>query len=288
MELTNENINQNNFWGLHLMSIKYIVGTGWWCTQKDDRDSQFLNGEDFIRSADFHTLWSKAIHRYTSPEKVVVIDSNSPIKADWDCEKLPYEIICLNKNAGHATNLNNSKYCGWTASVLLSMEYASLCECDFYVYIEQDALIFGNNFIEKCIVEMGDDTNYLFGKSENSIQPLQQSFFIIRKTALDKFCTNLRRINWDDGVMSPEIKFALATSKLFDFLPKILFIQSSSLIGKIRRRLTVPILKAVSSFKTTSFGYGRTRPIDFANSHFYFQHGSQEELNTYLRLLEKE
>jgi hypothetical protein len=270
------------------MSIKYILGTGWWCTQKDDRNSRFLNGEDFIRSADFHTLWSKAVQRFSAPEKVVVIDSNSPIKAHWDHQQLPYEVICLNKNAGHATNLNNSKYCGWTASVLLSMEYASLCECDFYVYIEQDALIFGKDFVETCIAEMGDKTDYLFGKSENSIQPLQQSFFIIRKTAIDKFCTNLRRIKYDDLVMSPEIKFAVSTSKLFGFIPKFLFIQSSSVIGKIKRRLIVPFLKCVSSFKTTSIGYGRTRPIDFSDSHFYFQHGSQKELDSYLSLLEQE
>lgn len=266
------------------MSIgkKYIIGTGWWCTNKDTRDAKFLNGEDYIRSKAFHLLWAESIRENCNPEKVVVVDSCSPIKAEWSTQLLPYQIIELNKNAGHATNLNGSKFCGWTASVLLSMEYTSLSDCDYYVYVEQDALLFGENIIEYCLDKIGEDTKYAFGKSENNIQPLQQSFFIIRRDAIDEFVSRLRGIKYNDYEISPEFKFAIATSPLLYFLPHIFYKQSKSFFGKIRRRFLSSIFKYIASYKTVPIGYGRERPIDFSRNYFYFQHGSTKELQEYI------
>ncbi|MEG3765200.1 hypothetical protein [Alteromonas sp. 14N.309.X.WAT.G.H12] len=268
------------------MKYKYIIGTGWWCTQNDTRLDKFLNGEDFIRSAEFHSLWAESIVKNTSPTSVVVIDSASPIKAKWDCTLLPYQIISLNKNAGHATNLKNDLFCGWTSSVLLSAEYASLCDCDYYVYVEQDALLHGEGIIEHCISTMGDAA-YLFGRSDNNVQPLQQSFFIIRKDALNKFICRLRSIKYSDKDISPEVKFAVATSPLLFSLPHILYVQKSSLMGKVKRRIVTKLLKLFGKYSYLPVGYGRSRPIDFDDDYFYFQHGSAEELEKYNTVAEQ-
>ena len=267
------------------MNKTYIVGTGWWCTSNDTREARFLNGDDYIRSKQFHDLWAESIVAFSNPEEVVVIDSNSPIKANWNGDKLPYNVITLSNNLGHATSLTSGKFCGWTASVLLSMEYASFSSCDFYVYIEQDVLIYGKGIIEKCIEGMGDDTDYFFGATDNNFSPLQQSFFIVRKTAIDRFCSNLRRINYNDAQISPEVKFAIASSRFFSLLPKMLFKQNRSLIGKAWRRFVVLFSKLISSAKYLPIGYGRTRPINFSDDHFYFQHGSDEELKQFSDLM---
>lgn len=86
--------------------MKYIIVTGWWCPGEgaDTRDQ--LLGDDSIRSADFHRLWYSAINRFTAPEKIVVIDSGSPVKPPLAERDPRLEYISFNHNAGHST-------CSW-------------------------------------------------------------------------------------------------------------------------------------------------------------------------------
>lgn len=87
-------------------------------------------------------------------------------------------------------------------SVLHSMSYAQNCNCDYYVYIEQDVLLSGKGIVEHCIKNMRKP--YMFGKCNTFKNPLQQSFFIIRKDYIDKFLSNIYSINYTDQKISPE------------------------------------------------------------------------------------
>ena len=58
----------------------------------------------------------------------------------------------------------------------------------------------------------------------------------------------------------------------------------------ISDRVTAKLFKIINKFSFVrdydylSFGYGRERPIDFTDEVFYFQHGSKEELEKYLKI----
>lgn len=197
--------------------IKYIIGSGWWCSDISDIRDVFY-GDDEIRGKDFHELWKLSIDRFTNPEQIIIVDSNSPIKPSIRDD---ITFISLNENAGHSTN-HRGKFSGWMRSVLVSASYASSCDCDYYVYVEQDVLLYGNNIIERCIKEM--KSSYAFGKCNDHSNSLQQSFFIIKKDKLDTFLSNLYNIKYTDFSLPPERKFSLATSPLFKFIPKVIFV----------------------------------------------------------------
>ena len=262
------------------MSYKYIIASGWWCTDEDNRSDKFLNGDDAIRGSDFHNVWSSFISKYSKPQQVVIVDSNSPIKPRWNSDLLDITVLELSSNLGHASSLNGEqRYCGWSASVLLSMQYVMLSNADFYVYVEQDALIIGEGIIDNLIQSMGNSVNFLFGKSSSSVQPLQQSFFIVRKNHLNRFVCNYLSIPYSDKEICPEVKFAISTSYFSRFIPKFLFKQyPNSSYGKVLRRLVVYLSKFIGSYKSMNIGYGRDRPIDFNSKCLYFQHGSLSEI----------
>lgn len=255
--------------------MKYIIGSGWWCSSSDD-EREKLYGDNDIRNENFHYHWYAAIRKYTSPTEIIIVDSNSPIKPKWE---IGLKVISLNENAGHSTN-HTGKYSGWMRSVIHSMSYAQNCDCDYYVYIEQDALIFGEKIIENCIAKMNKP--YMFGKCKDFNNPLQQSFFIIKKEYIDSFLAKIFLIPFSDSEMPPERKFALATSDWFFFIPKFLLISSrSKFIKKITWRLQNIFSKAIGNYNYLPIGYGRDRPINMSDRHFYFQHGSADELNEY-------
>ncbi|MGU9865530.1 hypothetical protein [Kluyvera ascorbata] len=129
----------------------YIIGSGWWCGDNVGRN---VRGDDFIRGKDFHKIWYDSIVKNCNPQKIVIVDSASPIKPDLaDDSRL--EFISLNRNWGHSTTLNEKEvFCGWTASVILGLQYAALCDTDYFVYIEQDVVLVGDGIIDKIISDM--------------------------------------------------------------------------------------------------------------------------------------
>lgn len=270
------------------MNYKYIIASGWWCTDSDARREKFLNGDDAIRGVEFHDVWASFIKKYSSPQEVVIVDSHSPIKPGWRRDLIDLNVLELSTNLGHASSLSgHQKYCGWSASVLLSMQYVMLSDVEFYVYVEQDALIIGEGVIEELIQSMGEGINFLFGGTSASGQPLQQSFFIVRKSYLDRFVGNYLAIPYTDNEICPEVKFAIATSPLFPFIPKFLFKQYlNSFHGKIVRRFVVYLAKLIGGYKCMGIGFGRDRPIDFLSEKLYFQHGDSKEISSAIRRLE--
>jgi len=256
------------FLGYIRRSMKYVIGSGWWASTRDDAAQRKRLGDDVIRSARFHDLWYASLCRFTSPAKIFIVDSSSPIKPGPCATDDRLEIVSLDENYGHAVDCDE-KLCGWSRSVLLGLAYALACSADYFVYVEQDCLLFGEGIVEHAIAKMRHP--YMFGSGAGTPQPLQQSFFIVHHSEFARMIRRLERFPESDRLVSPEVKFARLK---WDWLP------SSLLVGKRRKKW----LRRTGRFwyDELPFGCGRTRPIDWEAPFFYFQHGSADELSTYM------
>lgn len=258
----------------------YIITTGWWCTNDDAIDDRkIIQGESIIRTDEFHKIWFDAVNTYTTPQKVFIVDSDSPVKPIMNKEK--ETLVTLMNNAGHSTH-HTGKLSGVSRAHLLGMSLVMVNEADYWVYIEQDALIYGKGIIEKCIEKMNKP--YMFGYGLGTPQPVQQSLMIIKKEGIPKFIKNFTGIKAKDSEISPEVKFAIATSFILKCIPERIYIkmEDNTRLGNLLRRVIWKCIKTFRGFDYLPIGYGRARPIDFGNTHFYFQHGDQEELNKWL------
>lgn len=267
---------------------RYVIGTGWWCTNQDHDGATRLQtyGDDQIRSECFNEKWYQSISDNTNPQQIIIVDSASPIPPPIIDIDSRIQYLRLNENGGHATNLKG-KYCGWTRSVIVGLSYTLCCDADYFVYVEQDVLLSGRGIIEKCIETM--KTNYMFGETSSIQQPLQQSFFVIKRQGIERFLSRLYRINRSDYEFSPEEKFVICSgsmlSPLCAFPPRGRNIMRKRCRVLIRR--CIQLLSKLSfghfflGFDLCPFGCGRERPIDFRSEYYYFQHGTESELLEY-------
>lgn len=257
--------------------MRYVIGSGWWCAQdSDERHSLF--GDDVIRSRDFHRLWYASIDKYTSPEKIIIVDSCSPVRPELNDRDPRLEFISLSLNAGHNT-CHTGKYCGWIRAVLLGMEYAMQCGADYYVYVEQDALLFGDGIVEHCISKMTRPV--MLGSGAGTPQKIQQSMFIIRHDAVRRFMHRIHQIDFSDKEVSPEEKFHIAASR---GAPRLLAgVHRRAGSGALFKWLDWQAWKYLRDYDVLPFGYGRARPIDFGDAFFYLQHGDRAEIDSYLQ-----
>jgi hypothetical protein len=248
--------------------VSYIIGSGWWSAGGDEFDTRRKrHGDASTRRADFHRLWYSAIDRFTDPERIVIVDSASPekpvLRAD---DRLVW--IELPTNAGHPTN-HTGHLSGWTLSVVVGLTYALSSEADHFVYIEQDALVFGDGFVERCIAAM--TTPFMFGSGHGTPQPLQQSVFLIRRDGFVPFLARLLSIPDRCQDLSPESKFLWASSRLPLWLLPLARQRTTS-------RLAQRWMLHFRSFDELPFGPGRARPLDRDAEHFTFQAGEADEL----------
>jgi len=266
--------------------MKYVIGSGWWCDNQPEQlannesSSRVLYGDESIRGKAFHHLWYKSIIENTNPAKILIVDSCSPLSPPLTEQDERIEFISLNENAGHSTQ-HLGKYSGWMRSVLMGLAYANCCNCDYFVYVEQDVLLKGKGIIEFEIANMKKPL--LFGRHKGLVQPLQQSFFIIHRAAFEPFLSRIHRIKAKDYNISPERKFAIASSGFLAKLPEMLFWHpdTSHFMGKIINKFQTLFIKTFANFDVLKSGYGRTRPIDFKDEYYYFQHGTSEELKQF-------
>lgn len=261
-----------------MSKYNYIITSGWWCTNDENtKDRSIKYGDEFIRTDNFHRLWSNAIKKYCRPIKTYIIDSNSPVKPILNESEI---LISLHENAGHPT-LHIGKLSGVSRAHMLGMSIALANEVDYWVYIEQDALVFGHNIIEKCIENMRGP--YMFGSGDGTPQPVQHALMIIRADGIPKFIKNFNSIKAKDFEISPEKKFAIATSFILRMFPEWFFIIANKphFAGRIAKKINSIIFRIFQGFENIPFGYGRKRPINFDEQYFYFQHGSKKELEMY-------
>jgi len=253
----------------------YCIGSGWWCSNEDEavvNPNRKLLGAPSVRAVSFFDIWRESINRNTNPASIVVVDSRSPVKPPED-QRAPFAWVELPFNAKHSVD-HLGKWSGWTRSVLVAGQYALASEADYFVYVEQDCLLAGKGIIEHCIQSM--DKGIMFGSGDGTPQPLQQSFFIIRRDRLAPFLKNLADIKADDRDFSPEWKFVCATWRPLITLARLKIPNARAarlLAFAIARRFFIDWLP---------IGTGRSRPLPMTKPYWYFQHGSDTEVATYL------
>lgn len=236
--------------------MKYIIGTGWWCDgtglHSHSKHQKYVDKK--TRQSDFFDLWYKSVKKYTKPDKIIMVDSNSPIKPNLS-GKDDVEFISLNKNYGAAIDgTSKGILSGWDRSVLMGASYAMLCDVDYFVYIEQDCLIHGKGIIEYAISKM-NRAKVMLGDGIGTPQPIQQSFIIVKGDYLQTFISKDFTLN-DKSFLrkSPEKRYGEYFKQVAKMLP---------------------------------FGYGRTRPINFNDEYFYAQHLRSNELRKFKNKLSK-
>ena len=237
---------------------KIVVGSGWWCA---DSPHDWTIGSPATRSVAFFNIWYRQVVRCLKPECIVITDSASPVKPDYRSYPAVHWIE-LDRNYGHPNDLRTGRirtnYSGFTRAVINGAMFALCCDADFYVYVEQDCLLKGEDFLSHAVGDAAEDI--LMGRVTEKGRGLggapaapmpQQSLVIVRKVGLARFIEGIVSAPYTDGELSPE-------KIMHDRLAPIGF-------------LRVP--------------YGRSRPIDFERSHFYAQHLDADELQRFLSLI---
>lgn len=236
---------------------KVIVGSGWW---SDQRPHGWAKGAKLTTDGAFFDLWHRQVLHCIDPHGIVITDSRSPVKPQWrQFERVTW--IELDRNYGHPNDVRvgnvKTKYSGFTRSVISGAMFALCCDADYYVYLEQDCLVRGADFVQHAIgdqngeIFIGDPTQGGRGIEDRLAAPMyQQSCIIVARSALERFISGMLAGPETDGEMSPENKMA----------------------------------RDVKPWETLAVPYGRSRPIDFSRSHFYVQHLQDDELKQFLRL----
>lgn len=250
--------------------MKYVIGSGWWCAEEAPWPAGRKKlGDDLIRSAGFHSLWYAGVNRFTDPGKILIVDSASPVRPPAHPEDPRFEVLSLDRNYGHAISCE-TRFSGYTRSCMLGVAYAWLCDADYFVYVEQDCLLYGEGILERAIGRMKHD--FMFGDGTGTPQPLQQSLFIIARPAFRSFLDALDDLRGGDREVAPEIKFSRLR---WDLPPAWVGRRQSKAWHKLTWRFW---------YDRLPFGYGRVRPLDWNQPHFYFQHGSREEVSRYCEM----
>jgi hypothetical protein len=257
-----------------------LVTSGWYASAEPR--SYRTKGDDSIRGAGFRPLWWRSLDRYVRPEHVFIVDSASPVKPDdAACTATKFQRVELLMNPGHSQN-GKTHYCGAMAAITMGLEFALHNDVEMFLYVEQDALLYGDRLVEKTKNALRRK-DLVFGRG--TFVDVQQSLFGANKRGIRQFLSALHAIKYSDKQVAPENKFMLAGSRMVPAAAAALAVHTS--IDKLRRAglLLFGAACAVGrNYEFLPFGYGRDRPINFNDDVFYFQHGSAEELAQYRKL----
>jgi hypothetical protein len=196
-----------------------------------------------------------------NPHSIVVTDSAAPEKPDYR-SFTNIHWIELDRNYGQPNDIRvgriQTKYSGFTRAVFNGAMYALCCEADFYVFVEQDCLLYGDDLLNRAVADSNDDI--LLGrptekgkglKGSVAAPMLQNALVIVRRTGLERFIGAILGAPWTDGEVSPEETIRLR-------MPPYGFI---------------------------GIPFGRSRPIDFKEPNFYVHHLDDNELHRFLELI---
>jgi hypothetical protein len=236
---------------------KYIIHSGWWCDQTGKHiGTEYNRSDDRIRTPRFFDVWYECVKTFSSPEKIIVVDSASPMRPELSGKDV--EFVSLAQNFQHGM-LCIGQYGGWTRAFSLGAFYAYLNDADYSVFLEQDCLIAGEGIIEQAIRGMGRR-----GISYGAQSPvrIEQSFVIMRRDYILKFLYAFLSMEKSDKDLFTEVKFQR--------------------IQKRERALSFVGLSH-NEYAPLPFGYGRMRPINFADPHFYAQQWETAELESLLK-----
>jgi hypothetical protein len=257
-----------------------LICTGWYSSNETRKYKTF--GDDSIRHQSFRPLWWHSVDQFIQPQHVLIVDSASPLKPeDHLYTSTKFSNIELLKNPGHSQNCK-THYCGAMAAIIIGLEFALHNDVDFVLYVEQDALIYGKDFLDKVKHELLENDFVFGGKAFGEIE---QTVFAINKKGIRKFLSAINQINYTDRQIGPELKFMYAAS-LLNSLPLIgLFsYDNPRIVWRSSSKLFTFLMSILKQYSYLPFGYGRARPINFSDDIFYFQQGSVDEISAYKKL----
>lgn len=248
------------------MGRPYMVGTGWWCDGSGEHAGSLqpdMHSSSLIRQRDFFRLWHAFVDRYLAPERIVIVDSASPVPPP-DMGDPRIQRIVMTKNFGHGIVSEPMGSMSGVERCLLTLAMHAYTNDLDLVYVEQDCLVRGEGWLELALEAMRGG-KAIYGRGKGTPQPMQQSLMIFRceylPTVIARVVQAWRRFQrgrpWDPLAYrrlgnSIEKRWHWAMRRDADYLP---------------------------------FGSGRVRPLDFTQLHLYAQHWSEEELR---RLLAQE
>lgn len=233
---------------------KYIIGSGWWCDHMGRKDPDGNRIGKFIldcnRSPEFSKVWYHFVNKYTSPKKIFIVDSNSPIKPDIsnNTDKR-IEIVSMKKNFGSARQRQGS-LTGGERAFLTGCFYALMNDVDYFVYIEQDCLVRGEGWIDYLLEEMKEKNSCIAFNTWPAGYKAEWCLCVVKTSYILKFINTY--IAMAPGIS--ELKF-----------------------DKIRKNRNINFMKI-------PFGYGRNRPINFGDKYFYAQQWKKEEYEQILKM----
>jgi hypothetical protein len=256
-----------------------LVISGWYAS--DAPRNYRTWGDEVIRGAAFRQLWWRSVDTFIKPNHVFVVDSASPVKPDDAAHtSTPFRHLELLKNPGHAQNCS-THYCGAMAAIILGLEYALHNDVDMVLYVEQDALVYGDRIVEKTKNALRR-RDLVFGDGPRQIE---QSYFGATRRGIRSFLSGLHAIRQSDQKIAPEHKFMYAGAR---YLPTLALGLAAYTpvepIFKAKMRLFSLLCSLARGYEVLPFGYGRNRPINFNDEAFYFQQGTAAELAQYRAL----
>lgn len=262
------------------MSCQLVI-SGWFAAHKP-RDYKTY-GDDEIRGDGFRPLWWKSVDHFVRPEHVLVVDSAAPLKVDDSAlTSTSVRTLELLVNPGHSQNTTHH-YCGFMAGFIMGLEYALYSGVDYCVYLEQDALAYGEDLVPRIEQKLAR-TPILFGGQRGEF--VEQSIMVFDRRVMRRFLQQLHGIDGSDNKVAPELKCMIAATSLLSRLPSgpMMSYNRHRLVRRFFEKLGLAVAKLSGQYSSVPFGYGRLRPINFQDDCFYFQHGTADELKQYRRL----
>lgn len=202
-------------------------------------------------TADFHNIWYENLRKYLGelPQIHLFCNGGSVPPVNTAIGKT----FCLG-NTMHVGALihgeKDYKFCGWS-SVMMSLLWMAYNEEKDLLFIEQDALVFGEGWVDELLKELGS-ASVIFGRKHLSgpnWMPTSQSLFYVRHSFIPAFTASYCSMPRDGDV---------------EWIPELKFLRMMERDWK--------------NYRMMSWGYDRERPLGYDDPYWYAQKFTPEEM----------
>lgn len=195
-------------------NANFLISSGWFSDINKTTDQGIITSEhqkhyggNIGRNTIFSKYWLNSIlNQSVQPQKIIILDAKSvdPLHESILNNNFT-EIQTQTQNFGHGVTCSkNNILCGWARGVLFGAMSAFVNDINF-VYVEQDLLMFGTDFIANIFKEMDEQNkNICYMTGDETPQKLQQSLIIVKKEFLHVFISHL--VSFADNTISEEKK----------------------------------------------------------------------------------